>query len=95
MWKARTPSGAQLLAIERQRFLRGQVNRDRIGAEGVDDQDVEACVLLARHLQSRVADHECGTATRNPQIGEVGGIAGDALDGWVDLEERPLLVRCA
>src|SRR5205085_8384592 len=81
--------------IEVERLRGHEVDGNRVGAKGVEDDETVMRVGRACELQARVA--ECdgdGRVRAVDQVGEVFGRACDADDFGVDLVESPALV-CA
>src|SRR5690554_640134 len=66
------------------------MQRDRVGREGIDDQDVEAARCHLRKFDAGIADHDPSLGRAAFQECEYSA-ARKAQDLRVDLEERPRL----
>src|SRR5512141_2502075 len=67
------------------------MNRNRVGAERIDDQHTEPCARLLRQTQACVANHYPRPNGTLGQITEILRIARDSLYERIDLEECPVL----
>ena len=77
----------QFAQVESDSFPGEQVHGDRIAAEGVQNDQVVACVLRAAQFEPRVAQHSLRLWRALAEEGEVARVRCDALDGRVDLVE--------
>jgi hypothetical protein len=65
------------------------VHRNRVGAEGVEDDEIVGLVGRMLQADSRVAQDDVHSSTAVLQIGKVTGISGDLLDERIDFVEGP------
>ncbi len=81
------PLRGKFAHIELDRLAGHEVHRHRIGAEGIDDQEVEAPIGLMRQKQPAVPEGDPGLRRALAKIAEAGLRRLD--DGRIDLEEGP------
>src|SRR6476660_7802195 len=69
------------------------MNRDRVRAERIYDQQTESRIRLLRQTQPCVPNHNPRPHSALCQITEILRVTRDSLDERIDLEEGPVLTR--
>ncbi|MSP88649.1 MAG: GTP cyclohydrolase I [Alphaproteobacteria bacterium] len=85
------PTRRELVEIQRQRLAGEKMDRDRVGAERIQDDQIEMPRGLGFQSQSRIADRHPRAERAVIEIGEPGARASHALDRRIDLEKGPIL----
>ena len=84
---------AQLLKVNSHRLASKQMDRDGIGGEGVDNDEVVCTVWRFREREPPIAERDRHVGTARLQEVEQSGILGNPNDGRVDLVKMHCVVR--
>src|SRR5207249_1222557 len=82
------PRRGEAVEVQPERFSRQEVHRDRVGAVGIEDDQIVAS-RGPRQGQPRIAEDDARLRQAVAQVGEVLRIAGDSLDERIDLVQVP------
>src|SRR5690349_17298358 len=66
------------------------MQRNRIGAEGIEDDEVVQVVIGFGQRQSTIPESDVNLGRRVVQIGEVSAIPSQSRYIWIDFVERPM-----
>ena len=76
---------AELLEVHRHGFAREQMDGDRVGGEGIDDDEVVGTVGRFGEREPRITENDRHVRATHPQKTEQIRVARNADDGGVDL----------